>query len=140
MFDIDSHRKFLLLSLVDTYSPLATPEEEKRYKELTENPEYNDAAVFRGSWVERLMMIGLLEGKRATLLRQISVRFGYPPEEIVWKIRRLNSLEELDTYLERVVRVRTLDDMGLLSWTDSDTAHVWRDALGEEDEEEEPTP
>jgi hypothetical protein len=131
MFDIESYRKFLLLNLIETFSPLTTPDEERRYKELTQKPDYRDAGVFRGSWAEKLMMIGLLEGKRSTLLRQISVRFGFPPEEVVWRIRRLNSLEELDAHLEQVLCARSLDDMGLLDSTDSTTGYVWRDAFGD---------
>jgi len=95
MSDLENYGKFLLLNLIDTFSLLKTPEEERRFKELKQKPEYREAGVFRDTWVEKLMLIGLLEGKRSTLLRQISAKFGPPPEELVWRIRRLKSLDEL---------------------------------------------
>jgi len=122
MSDLENYGKFLLLNLIDTFSLLKTPEEERRFKELKQKPEYREAGVFRDTWVEKLMMIGLLEGKRSTLLRQISARFGPPPEELVWRIRRLKSLDELDAHLERVLTARSIEDMELLGSTDSTTA------------------
>jgi len=122
MSDLENYGKFLLLNLIDTFSLLKTPEEERRFKELKQKPEYREAGVFRDTWVEKLMLIGLLEGKRSTLLRQISAKFGPPPEELVWRIRRLKSLDELDAHLERVLTARSIEDMELLGSTDSTTA------------------
>ena len=122
MSDLENYGKFLLLNLIDTFSLLKTPEEERRFKELKQKPEYREAGVFRDTWVEKLMLIGLLEGKRSTLLRQISAKFGPPPEELVWRIRRLKSLDELDAHLERVLTARSIEDMELLGSTESTTA------------------
>ncbi len=66
-----------------------------------------------------MMINGLLEGKRSTLLRQIKARFGSPPDEVVWKIRRLKSLDELDAHLDNVLTARSVEDMGLLGPTDA---------------------
>ena len=122
MFDLDDYRKFLMLNLVETFTPIMTPEEERQFKEATLKPQYRDKGVFRDTWAEELMINGLLEGKRSTLVRQISVRFGSPPDEVVWKIRRLKSLDELDAHLDNVLTARSLEDMRLLGPTDSTTA------------------
>src|SRR3972149_6864410 len=103
MSDLEDYRKFLMLNLVETFTPIMTPEEERQFKEAMLKPEYRDKGVFRDTWAEELMINGLLEGKRSTLLHQISAKFGPPPEEIVWRIRRLDSLEELDAQLQKVL-------------------------------------
>jgi len=114
MSDLEDYRKFLMLNLVETFTPIMTPEEERQFKEAMLKPEYRDKGVFRDTWAEELMMNGLLEGKRSTLLHQIGAKFGPPPEEIVWKIRRLESLDELDAHLQKVLTAPSLDDMGIL--------------------------
>ncbi len=110
--------KLLLLTVIETFSPLKTPEEKRQFKEATLKPQYRDKGVFRDTWAEELMINGVLEGKRSTLLRQISARFGSPPDEVVWKIRRLKSLDELDAHLDNVLTARSLEDMGLLGPND----------------------
>ena len=122
MSDLDDYRKFLMLNLVETFTPIMMPEEERQFKEATLKPQYRDKGVFRDTWAEELMINGLLEGKRSTLVRQISARFGSPPDEVVWKIRRLKSLDELDAHLDNVLTARSLEDMRLLGPTDSTTA------------------
>ena len=122
MSDLEDYRKFLMLNLVETFTPIMTPEEERQFKEAMLKPEYRDKGVFRDTWAEELMINGLLEGKRSTVLHQISAKFGPPPEEIVWRIRRLDSLEELDVHLEKVLTARSLDDIGILGSSDSITA------------------
>jgi len=121
-----SFRKLLLLTVIETFSPPKTPEEERRFEELMEKPEYRRTREFRQTWVDRLTMIGLLEAKRSTLLRQISAKFGPPPEEVVWRIRRLKSLDELDVHLEKVLTARSLEDMGIQGPTDSTAASTDR--------------
>lgn len=117
-----NYRKFLLLTVLETFSPLKTPEEKRRFQELMEKPKYRRTREFRQTWVDHLTLIGLLEAKRSTLLRQISAKFGPPPDELVWKIRRLKSLDELDAHLDNVLTARSLEDMELLGPTDSTTA------------------
>ena len=121
MSDLEDYRKFLMLNLVETFTPIMTPDAERQFKEAMLKPEYRDKGVFRDTWAEELMMNGLLEGKRSTLLRQISARFGPPPDEVVWKIRRLESLDELDAHLDNMLTARSLEDMGLLGPTHSTT-------------------
>jgi len=121
MSDLDHYRKFLMLDLAEILMPAETPEEERQFKEATLKPEYRDKGTFRDTWAEEVMMNGLLQGKRSTLLRQIGARFGSPPEWVVRKIRRLESIDELDAHLDNVLTARSLEDMGLLAPTDLTT-------------------
>ena len=119
---LDEYRKFLMLNLVETLTSSMTPEEERQFKDATLKPQYRDKGVFRDTWAEEMMINGLLEGKRSSLLRQISARFGSAPDEVVWKVGRLESLDELDAYLDNVLAARSLEDMGLLGPTDGTIA------------------
>ena len=119
--DLD-FRKLLLLTIIETYFPLKTRKEKRRFQELTEKPEYRQVREFRQSWIDLLTRSGLLEAKRSTLLRQISAKFGLPSEELVWRIRCLKSIDELDGHLDKVLTARSLGDMGPLAPTDSATA------------------
>ena len=73
------------------------------------------------TWSEKMMekgreqgrLSGLIEGKRETLKHQLTKKFGTIPEKTMARIEALDSLEELDTYLERVLAAETLEDMGL---------------------------
>ena len=56
---------------------------------------------------------GLLEGKREALLRQLETKFGPLSEEMISRVRAVQSLEELDACLDRVLVAASLDDMGL---------------------------
>ena len=94
MSHLDQYRKYLMMNLVETLTPIMTPEEQRQFKDATLKPQYRDKGVFRDTWAEEMMINGLLEGKRSTLLRQISARFGSLPDEVVWKVRRLKSLDE----------------------------------------------
>ncbi len=122
MSDLENYRKFLMLGLVETLTPAETQEEERQFKDATLKANYHDKGVFRATWTEELMLKGLLEGKRSILLRQINVTFGSPPEKVVRKIRRLESLDELDEHLKNVLTGRSLDDMGFPRSTGSTTA------------------
>jgi hypothetical protein len=121
MSDLDRYRKFMMLDLVDSLTPAQTPEEERLFKDATLKPEYRDKGTFRDTWAEEMMMNGLLEGKRSTLLRQLGARFGFVPKRVVQRIRRLKSLDDLDTLLDHVVTARSLEGMGLLRPADSPT-------------------
>ncbi len=69
------------------------------------------------TWEEEMMekwrLAGLIEGKRETLKHQLTKKFGSLPQKTESRIEVLDSLEELDTYLDRVLTAETLEDMGL---------------------------
>jgi hypothetical protein len=56
---------------------------------------------------------GVLKGKRETLLRLLTARFGVLPEATVARIAAVTSDSELDTYLDRFVTANSLEDIGL---------------------------
>ena len=56
---------------------------------------------------------GAIKGKRETLLRQLTAKFGSVSEEIKSRIEELESVDELDTYLERVLTAESVEEMGL---------------------------
>ena len=73
------------------------------------------------TWSEKMMekgreqgrLSGLIEGKRETLKQLLTKKFGPLPENTVSRIEALESLEDLDTYLDRVLTAENLEDMGL---------------------------
>jgi hypothetical protein len=111
MSALDRYRKFMMLGLVDSLTPAESPEEERQFKDATLKPEYREKGTFRDTWAEEMMMNGLLEGKRSTLLRQLGARFGFVSKRVVQRIRRLKSLDDLDTLLDRVLTTRSLEDL-----------------------------
>jgi len=56
---------------------------------------------------------GLVEGKQEALLRQLKTKFGPLPEETISRVRAVQSLRELDRYLDRVLVASSLADMGV---------------------------
>ncbi len=55
---------------------------------------------------------GVVEGKRVTLLQLLTMKFDTVPDATRARVQSL-SLDELDTYLERVLSVESLEEMGL---------------------------
>ena len=56
---------------------------------------------------------GLIQGKRETLKHQLTKKFGPLPQNTVSRLESLESLEELDTFLDRVLTAESLADMGI---------------------------
>jgi len=117
-----NYRKLLLVTFIDVFSPLESPEEKRRFEELIKTPEYRELGEFRRTWIDLFTRVGLLEASRSTLLRQIRAKFGPPTEELVWKVRSMKSLDELDGHLDRLLTVQSLEDMGPLAPNDSTIA------------------
>ena len=108
--------EYLLLDLIRTYFELE-PHEEDSFHRLLSRPEYREAYEMELTWSERMMeqgrLAGLVEGKRETLKHLLTKKFGTIPEKTMARIETLDSLEELDTYLDRVLTAENLEDMGL---------------------------
>ena len=113
-------REYLLLDLIKTYFELE-PGEEDIFHQLLSKPEYREAYEMELTWSEKMMekgreqgrLSGLIEGKRETLKHLLTKKFGPLPENTVSRIEALESLEDLDTYLDRVLTAENLEDMGL---------------------------
>jgi predicted transposase/invertase (TIGR01784 family) len=117
---LDGARERLLLNLIKTYFKLK-PEEVESFHQVLSKPEYREVQEMELTWEEEVLekgreqgrLSGLIEGKRETLKHQLTKKFGSLPENTVFRIEALDSLEELDTYLDRVLTAETLQDMGL---------------------------
>jgi len=113
-------REYLLLDLIKTYFELE-PGEEESFHQLLSRPEYREAYEMELTWSEKMMekgreqgrLSGLIEGKRETLKHLLTKKFGSLPEKTVFRIESLDSLEELDTYLDRVLAAESLEEMDL---------------------------
>lgn len=111
---LDDALKFLLVNVVETYFPLSG-EEEQRFRQLLSKKGYREVEEMEVTWADKMMARGLIQGKRETLLRQLTAKFGAPSEETRSRIQALESAEELDTYLDRILTARSIEDMGLES-------------------------
>jgi hypothetical protein len=106
------YAKLLLYDVVQTFMPV--PEDEReRYDELIGGEEYRHVREYEATWTERLMLRGFFEGKRQTLKRQLTSRFGQLPPWVEGRIDAIASEPELDRYLEEILTARSLSDFDL---------------------------
>ena len=56
---------------------------------------------------------GLVTGKREAVLRLLTAKFGELPESVRKHVERVDSADELDGYLDRVLVATSLKDMEL---------------------------
>ena len=126
--NLDDARKFMLLNLVETYFELAAGEE-KRFRRLLSKKGFREVQEMQVTWADRMraqyekegrerglekgLAQGLVEGKREALLRLLANKFGQLSEEVTAQVRALESAEELDVYLDRVLTASTLGEMQL---------------------------
>ena len=117
---LDEARKFLLLDVIETFSELSDDERE-RYETLISRKEYRTVLETKLTYSDRMREkfhregreAGLIEGKRDTLLRQLTAKFGPLSPETIAKVKALQSAAELDARLELIVSAESLQDMGL---------------------------
>lgn len=115
---LDDARKFLLLNLVETYFPLGA-DEGKAFERLLLRGEFREVPDMQVTWADRMREegreqgreAGALEARRETLLRQLTRKFGPLPEAVAARVNAMQSIAELDTYLDRLVTAGTLDEM-----------------------------
>ncbi len=118
--------KFLLVHIIAVYFELSA-EEMQRYRRLVSRKEHRKVQEVELTWADKLKeegrqegrqegrRVGLIEGKRGTLLRLLMAKFGPLPEATSLSVEALESLDELDSYLDRVLKARSLEEMGLES-------------------------
>ena len=63
--------------------------------------------------MDKLLLKGELKGKRETLLHQITQKFGPLSENVKRQVEAYESVDELDAYLDRILTVTSLEEMGL---------------------------
>jgi hypothetical protein len=106
--ELDDFRKYLLFDVIETYSRLSA-EERTRFERLISRKEYRTVQKVKETWSDRMRA----EGKRETLLRQLKAKFGLLSPETIMKVDAMDSPAELDTYLDRIIKAESLDDMEL---------------------------
>jgi hypothetical protein len=111
---LDESLKYQLANLIETYFRL-TGEERARYHQLISREEYREVRDAEMTYFDELRQEGLVQGKRETLKRQLSAKFGPLPAEVDARIDVVASAEELDRYLDRVLTAGSLEDVGLES-------------------------
>ena len=126
--ELDEEREFILIDLIQTYFGF-TAQQMTRYRQLVSRKEFRDVQEVELTWADKLLKkgeergmekgleqgreVGLLEGKREALLRCLAVKFGALPDRTTSRLRTIESVDELDALLERVVVVASLEEMGL---------------------------
>jgi hypothetical protein len=114
--DLDEGAQFLLINLIKTYLPVPEGAQE-RYRRLISRKEYRKVEDVELTWADRILekgiQEGLVRGKRESLKRLLAVRFGTIPKAVEARIESVDSEEELDGYLDRVLKAASLEDMGL---------------------------
>ena len=89
------YRKCLLRDVIETYLPV--PEDEReRWEQLLSREENREVRGFERTWAEKLMLTGFFEGKRQTLKRQLTAKFGPLPSGVEGRIDSIASDDELD--------------------------------------------
>jgi len=117
----------LLFNFAQTYFELSEAEME-RFRRLLSEKGYWEVEEMEVTWADKMMEkgreegreegrrqgleAGVLEGKRETLLRLLTAKFGPVPEKARRRVQALASVAELDAYLERVLTAESLDAMG----------------------------
>lgn len=109
---LDEAMQYLLINVIETYFPVPDSERE-RYGRLRSREEYKVVQDVELTWGDRLLLKGVEQGKRETLKRQLASKFGPLPADVDARIDAVTSAEELDGYLDRVLKASTLEQIGL---------------------------
>ena len=110
--DRDDARKFLLLNLIETYFKI-TADQKESFNRLLSKKEFREAKEMEVTWADEIREEGRVFGKRETLLQLLATKFGSLPEETTSRVQAMDSLDELERYLGRVLTAKSLDEMGL---------------------------
>ena len=54
---------------------------------------------------------GIIEGKKATILQMLRLRFQNVPETLAERITSIETLSHLDTFLEQAMTAKSLDEI-----------------------------
>lgn len=117
--ELDDALKHLLVNVIESFFELSG-EDGERYRRLVSRKEYRAVQKVELTWADKLIekgrkegrKAGVIEGKRETLLRQLSAKFGNLPREVAAKAEAM-SAAELDSVLDRLLTARTWDDLNL---------------------------
>jgi uncharacterized protein DUF4351/putative YhgA-like transposase len=119
--------RFLLVNCVETYLQL-NADESARFASLATREEDQQVRATQMTWADRMREEGVQQGVekgreegketglsalRQVLLRQLGQRFGAVPDGVRQRVERIVSLERLTALAERVLEVRSLEELDL---------------------------
>jgi hypothetical protein len=103
----DGYREFLLWDVAGAFWSLPLREREKIAGALVADEDLGEV------WRDQMRIAGMLEAKRTTLVRLLTLKCGPLSEDLVTKIYRMKLQDELDACLIHVLTAQALEDMGL---------------------------
>ena len=109
---VEDAKKFLLVNVVESYFRLADDDAE-HYRHLLMLEGHEEVREMETTWADEMMEKGRIAEKRSTLLRLMEAKFGNVSEAVKLRIEALEVPEELDAYVERILTVSSIDEMGL---------------------------
>jgi hypothetical protein len=117
--ELDEAKQFLLVNIIQTYFELSANQSE-RYRRLIARKEYRKVQNVDETWMDKLLRegeergvkVGVVQGKRETLLRQLALKYGSLPERVTARIDAMDSMEELDACLGRILTANSLEELG----------------------------
>jgi transposase-like protein len=62
-------------------------------------------------WIEQGQNIGAISASQKILIDQMELKFGALPEPIVERIQSTNEIDELNTFLRRIITANRLEEM-----------------------------
>ncbi len=113
--ELDDALKYLLVNVIQTFFELSG-EDASEYHRIVSREEYRAVQEMELTWADKLMEKGreegVVEGRRQTLLRQLTLKFGELPPESKERIEAM-SAAELDSLIERVLTAKALSELDL---------------------------
>jgi hypothetical protein len=113
--ELNEALKYLLVNVIETFFELSE-EDAEEYRRMISRKEDRAVQEMELTWADRLMEkgreVGVLQGKRETLVRLLTAKFGVLPDETKARVVVLSSTD-LDRALDRVLTAGTLDELQL---------------------------
>ena len=111
--NVDDARRALLTNIIETYLPLKA-EQQEELRQMIAAPEAREIQAMISVYEKRGIEIGIDQGKRESLLRQMRRKFGDVPDEVIRLIEAIKDSDEVDRIFDRVVDGATLEDLHFL--------------------------
>ena len=105
---VDDARKSLLINIIQMYSPVSLADEAGLMAQIEQETRQEVEALLL-TWEDSV----IARGKRDTLLRQLRHKFGELPEDLKARIKSIETVDELDILLDRLLDARSLDEVSL---------------------------
>ena len=106
---LNEAEKSLLINFIVTCFQL-TPDEEADFQRLLERGEHREV---REIYFDKLKRQGAVEAMQNMLSKQLQAKFGSLSQEIVDRVRKIESEDELQKIAEKFVTASSLAELGL---------------------------